>query len=262
MTVPHAPAPPPTAVRAGLEAIASRAGRIAFGHFHRVAPERKADRTLVTRADREVEAYLDAALATFDPGAGIVGEEGTARVGEGGRCYVVDPIDGTSAFVAGLATWCVCIGLIEGGRAVAGVVHLPCTGETYSAVAGTAWWNGMPLPTLRDEPPAGDPFLAVHSRAHRTHRFADSGKVRSLGSAAYHVVLVARGAARAALLGRVRIWDLAGAGAVLDAVGGRFESLDGGPLVLAELLDGRRASSDVVAGTPAAIVALRAELAG
>jgi myo-inositol-1(or 4)-monophosphatase len=262
VTGPRATAPPPAAVRAALEAIAVRAGRIARRHFQRVAPERKADRTLVTRADRDVEAYLAAALATFDPAAGIVGEEGTARLGEGGRCYAVDPIDGTSAFVAGLATWCVCIGLIEHGRAVAGVVHLPCTGETYSAAGGTAWWNGAPLPRLCDEQPAGDPFLAVHSRAHRRHRFAGVGKVRSLGSAAYHTVLVARGAARAALLGRVRIWDLAGAGAVLGAVGGGFEHVEGGPVVLAELLDGRRASSDVLAGSAAAIAALRLELAG
>jgi myo-inositol-1(or 4)-monophosphatase len=249
-----------TALRPTLEEIAGRAGEIALRHFRRVTPERKADRTLVTLADREVEAYVAAALARLDPAAAIVGEEGTVRAGEGDRSYVIDPIDGTSAFVAGLPTWCVSIGLMCGGTAVAGAVHLPCAAETYGADAAGAWWNGAPLPRLGDEPPAGDPFVAVHSKAHRRHRLDDVGKVRSLGSAAYQAALVARGVARAALLGDVRIWDLAGVGAVLDAVGGVFEFLDGTPVVLGDLLDGRRAAGDVVAGTRASIAELREQL--
>ena len=69
-------------------------------------------------ADREVEAYVAAALARLDPGAAILGEEGTVRAGEGDRWYVIDPIDGTSAFVAGLPTWCVSIGLVAGREMV------------------------------------------------------------------------------------------------------------------------------------------------
>jgi myo-inositol-1(or 4)-monophosphatase len=259
VTVP-AGAPEPAALRVALESIAVRAGAIALGHFRRVAPERKADHTLVTRADREVESFVATALGAVDPGAGILGEEGTVRAGEGGHWFVIDPVDWTSAFVAGLPTWCVCIGLVDQGAAVAGVVHLPCTAETYAAAGGEAWWNGAPLPRLDDLPPAGDPFVAVDSKAHRRHRFDGLGAVRSLGSAAYHSALVARGAARAALLGDVRVWDLAAAGAVLGAVGGGFELLVGGPVHLADLLDGRRAAGDVVAGSPAAIAELRARL--
>lgn len=245
-----------------LEAIAGRAGEIALGYFRRVVPARKADRTIVTQADREVEAYVASALAAGYPGAGILGEEGAVRAGEGDRCFVIDPIDGTSAFVAGLPTWCICIGLLESGVPAAGVVRLPCTGETYTAADGSAWWNGAALPRLDDGPPAGDPFVAVHSKAHRTHRVGALGKVRAMGSAAYHIALVARGVAWAAVLGDVRIWDLGAAGAVLQAVGGEFALLDGAPLHLADLLDGRRAPGDVVAGTPAAIAELRRRLAG
>jgi fructose-1,6-bisphosphatase/inositol monophosphatase family enzyme len=73
-------------------------------------------------------------------------------------------------------------------------------------------------------------------------------------------VLVARGVARAAFLGDVRVWDLAAAGAVLGAAGGVFEFLDGGQVSLGTLLDGRRAPDDVLAGTPAAIAELRTQL--
>jgi myo-inositol-1(or 4)-monophosphatase len=260
MTLRAAGAADATALRVALESIAVRAGGIALGHFRRVTPERKADRTLVTEADRDVEAFVAAALGTVDSGAGILGEEGTVRAGEGGHSFVIDPVDGTAAFVAGLPTWCVCIGLVDHGTATAGVVHLPCTGETYSAAGGEAWWNGARLPRLDDLPPAGDSFVAVHSKAHRRHRFAALGTVRSLGSAAYHTALVARGVAHVALLGDVRVWDLAAAGAVLGTLGGGFEFLDGGPVDLGDLLDGRRAAGDVVAGSPAAIAELRARL--
>src|SRR5262249_10282112 len=100
------------------------------------------------------------------------------------------------------------------------------------------------------------------SKAHRRHAFAHVAKLRSLGSAAYHTVLVARGVARAALLGDVRVWDLAPAGAVLAAVGGVFELLDGGPVALGELLAGRRAPGGVPAGARAAIGELGAQLNG
>jgi myo-inositol-1(or 4)-monophosphatase len=250
----------PVVTRAALESLAERAGEIALGYFRRVTPERKSDRSLVTEADREVEAYIASALAAACPGAGIVGEEGTVLEGRGDGRFFVDPIDGTSGFVAGLPTWCVCIGLVENGKARAGVVHFPCTRERYSAVDGQAWWNGAPLAALDDVPPAGDPFVVAHSWAHRRYRLDGVGKLRSLGSAAYHTVLVARGAARAALLGRVRIWDLAGAGAVLSAVGGRLELFDGSPFTIADLLDGQRAGSDVIAGSPAALAELRAQL--
>jgi len=251
-----------TGRRALLESIAVRAGEIALGYFRHVAPERKNDRTLVTQADREVETYVASALASADPGAGIVGEEGTGRAGQGGRCYVIDPIDGTSAFVDGLPTWCICIGQVEDGEAVAGVVHLPAAAETYSAAAGEAWWNGSRLPLLGDAPRLGDPFVAMDSKAHRRHRLDALAKVRSLGSAAYHAALVARGAARAALLGDVRVWDLAAPGALLAAVGGTLEFLDGDPVRLGDLLDGRPLAGDVLVGSPASVAELRALLRG
>ena len=116
--------------RTELEAIATRAGELALRHFRHVKPERKADRTLVTAADREVEALLVAELGRALPDAGIIGEEGAARVGSGPYRIVLDPIDGTASFVAGLATWCICIGILEGTRPAAGVVHAPVVGET------------------------------------------------------------------------------------------------------------------------------------
>ena len=207
--------------RTELEAIAARAGALALAHFRRVTAERKVDRTLVTAADREVEAALVAELGALLPDAGI----------------------------------------LEDARPVAGVVHLPCLGETYSAVGGAAWLNGAPLASLGAAGPVGDRFIVAHAHAHRRHRITYPGKVRSLGSTAYHIALVARGAADGALVGHAHLWDLAGPGAILAAVGGGYEYLGGGPVDLGALADGRRAPDYVLAGAPAALAALRPLLA-
>jgi len=234
-----------------LEALATRAGALALRHFHHVAAERKPDRTLVTRADREVEAMLVAELADLMPNAGIVGEEGAARAGSSGDRIVLDPIDGTAAFVAGLPTWCICIGVLRGDVPIAGVVHVPCAGETYTALDGEAWWNGTRLPglgTVADG--GGDRFIVSHAKAHLRYELAYRGKIRAFGSTAYHVALVARGAAEAAIVGRAHLWDLVAPGAVLHAVGGRYVYAGGAPVDLAALGDGQRAPADVVAGSP------------
>ena len=249
-----------TLARTDLEQIAARAGTIALGHFRNVAAERKADRSLVTRADREVEAYLTSELGALLPNAGIVAEEGTRRPA-GEDCHIViDPIDGTAAFLAGLPTWCVCIGILQRGVPVAGVVHLPCLGETFSALDGDACWNGTPLAALAPAATPTDHFILADGKAHRRHRIGYAGKVRSLGSGAHHIVLVARGAAEAALLGRAHVWDLVAPGAILYAVGGRYEYLGGAPVDLTALMDGAQVPDEVLAGLPGMLAALRPQI--
>jgi myo-inositol-1(or 4)-monophosphatase len=134
-------------------------------------------------------------------------------------------------------------------------VHLPCFGETYSAADGQAWWNGAPIPGVPDQ--SGDPFIAVDGKTHVRRRIDYPGKIRSLGSGAYHVVLVARGAAQAAVLGHAHVWDLVAPGAVLHATGGRYEYADGTPVDLGALVDGRRAPGEVLAGRPEVLARLR-----
>ena len=248
--------------RVELEAIAVRAGAVALGHFRHVKAERKPDRTLVTAADREVEALLVGELSRLMPDAGIIGEEGTTRDARGPYRIVLDPIDGTAAFVAGLGTWCICIGILEGASPVAGVVHLPRLRETYSAVGDEVFLDGEPLPALGAGSASGDRFILSHARSHARHRISYPGKVRALGSTAYHVALVARGSAEAALLGHTHVWDLVAPGAILRAVGGGYEYLGGGRVELDALLDGRKAPGYILAGTPGAIAMLRAHLDG
>jgi myo-inositol-1(or 4)-monophosphatase len=235
--------------------VVREAGEVARRLFQNVSAERKADRTLVTEADRAVETYLVERLPALAPGVRLLGEEfGSAGDAAAGCTLTLDPIDGTSAFVAGLPTWCITIGLVCDGKAIGGITYLPMTGETYVAEDGEARWNGRVLPRGRRPPSEGDLFIVTHSDVHRGSGIRFSGKVRALGSTAYHMALVARGVAVAALLGHhVRIWDIAAGAALLDAVGGELRYRSGDPVDLAALLGGERAPDHLVAAAPGMI---------
>lgn len=92
----------------------------------------------VTRADREVETFLRERIAARYPGHGIVGEEHGTDVGDGRFEWIIDPIDGTRAFISGATAWGTLIGISEDRLPIAGVAHIPFTGETYfGSVAGS-----------------------------------------------------------------------------------------------------------------------------
>jgi fructose-1,6-bisphosphatase/inositol monophosphatase family enzyme len=95
----------------------------------------KADRTLVTTADREVNRQFIERVRQRFPGDGVLGEE-ASHPGDGPRTWVVDPMDGTQQFVLGIPVFMVSIALVEDGRPVMGVAANPSTRETYWAESG------------------------------------------------------------------------------------------------------------------------------
>ena len=244
--------PLPTAT--DLLPLVTEAGEIARSHFRNVTAERKADRTVVTVADREVETFLVERLSQRFPDVRLLGEEFGASGPEDAACTLtIDPIDGTAAFVAGLPTWCVTVGWVIGGVAQGGVTYLPMTSETYVADGGRASWNGRAIPRGPRSLPEGDQFVVTYSGYHRHATSAFAGKVRSLGSTAYHLALVARGAATGALLGRPHIWDITAGAALLTAVGGELRYRSGSAVALDEMLDGCPALDHVVGAAPGAL---------
>ena len=91
----------------------------------------------VTRADREVEAYLREELGRCCPDFGIIGEEDGTTPGCSNVNWVIDPIDGTKAFISGFPTWGILVGLQQGNQVLAGIMSQPATGELfYGSAAG------------------------------------------------------------------------------------------------------------------------------
>src|SRR5687767_4052293 len=105
-------------------ALARGAGDITLNYF-RKAPETstKADGSYVTVADREAEAYLRRQIAERFPDDGVLGEEEGEHRGRSGRRWIVDPIDGTFAFVHGVPFYGVLIALEVEGESSVGVVN-------------------------------------------------------------------------------------------------------------------------------------------
>jgi myo-inositol-1(or 4)-monophosphatase len=155
-----------------LIAAADEAGEVALSFWRRDPRTwHKDDASPVTEADLAVNDRLAQVLRAARPGYGWLSEESPDDAGDPGgrlareRTFIIDPIDGTRAFVAGEDDFALALAIAEGGRVTAAVVHLPARGETYAASAdGPAMLNGAPL-RLRPLPPmpvllAGRPSMA------------------------------------------------------------------------------------------------------
>ncbi len=118
-----------------------------FGNGAANRTRRKPDRSPVTEADEAVEKRLLAYLRDRYPEAGFLGEEtGSSGPAEAGLRWVVDPIDGTRAFIRGIPTWSILLGLEADGEPVLGLAYMPAADDLFVAVSGEgAWGNGRPL---------------------------------------------------------------------------------------------------------------------
>ena len=109
--------------------------------LHRVRASGKSDGSEVTRADRRAEHILRACLAVAWPGDAVYGEEYGGVLCGRGRCWLVDPIDGTASYVLGIPMFGTLMSLVLDGEPVLGCIHLPALGETtYAATGHGCWW--------------------------------------------------------------------------------------------------------------------------
>jgi myo-inositol-1(or 4)-monophosphatase len=132
-----------------LVAAAEAAGPIAMGHFRGdFEIWDKPGEGPVTEADLAIDRMLHAELSAARPDYGWLSEESEGQHDRDRRerVFIVDPIDGTRAFIAGELGWGVALAVAERGRVVAGAMHLPARGETFAAALGQgATLNGAPI---------------------------------------------------------------------------------------------------------------------
>ncbi len=123
--------------------VAEGAGAITLRDFGRSSVGFKADGSEVTRADQAAEAFIIEAIRERYPDDAILAEEGGARVGSGAWRWIVDPIDGTRSYAAGVPLYGVLVALQHEGATVMACCHLPALARTLAAAAGAgAWMNG------------------------------------------------------------------------------------------------------------------------
>ena len=221
------------AARELLAAAAREAGALALKFFRRGAAtsarvKSKSGGSPVTEADLAADSLLRRRLGEAFPDAGWLSEETADDFRRLSRrsLIIVDPIDGTRAFVAGDPRWAVSAALVVDGRPVAGVVHAPALDETYAAARGAgAELNGVALgasaradgSSLR----AAGPKLVVQAMAARLGVATDiAPRVPSL---AYRLCMAARGAIDFAVAAEnSHDWDIAAADCLLELAGARL----------------------------------------
>ena len=210
-----------------LEA-ASAAASIATGFFGR-KPEVwwKEGNSPVSEADLAVDRFLRTELLAARPSYGWVSEETATHPGGSDRFFIVDPIDGTRAFLRGESTWCVALAVVEAGRPVAAVIDAPAIGEVFAARADAApTLNGRPL-SVSPERPAGNRLrLSIPDAIRRRLPATELTRLDlapSIPSLALRLAMVAAGRLDGTLIRpRANDWDIVAGDLILRQAGGRL----------------------------------------
>jgi myo-inositol-1(or 4)-monophosphatase len=201
---------------------------------------------VVTAMDRAVEELLRSRLAEFRPGDGVLGEEAGLVAGTTGLTWVLDPIDGTVNYLYRIPAYAVSVGLVTGDptvpgewQAVAGCVHQPATGDTWTAASGEGAWLGDRQLRLGPAPELSQALIGT-GFGYRQQRRTGQARVltgvlprvrdiRRIGSAALDLCAVATGTLDGYYERGVNVWDIAAASLVLSEAGGALRGLRGAP---------------------------------
>ncbi|MFF5227057.1 inositol monophosphatase family protein [Dactylosporangium sp. NPDC000521] len=212
-----------------------------FAALAELPKEVKADGSVVTEADRAVEAAIRAVLAEARPGDAVLGEEG-GLTGTGGRRWIIDPIDGTAMFVAGDDRWLVLVALEVDGEIVAGVAAVPAQGTIWWASRGAGAFQGrigedegrrLHVAPAGAETPEGATLGVIPDdyvfRPDRAMLEPLTAVARKEPWPVHAALLVADGRLDLCVQTRGQIWDFAATSLIVREAGGRYSGLHGRP---------------------------------
>jgi myo-inositol-1(or 4)-monophosphatase len=208
------------------------AGELALQRFRRgIKAWRKADGTPVSDADLEVDRLLRRLLMNARPHYGWHSEESQSHSLTEERFWLVDPIDGTAAFLGGNSAWCISLALIEKGRPILGIIHAPAQKSLYSAAQGEgATLNGLPILVSSRQKLEGARLIVNPSTLKPQRWRIPLPKIERLTvpSLALRLAYVAQGLSDAALaLSYKHDWDLAAGDLLVSEAQGIMSDLDG-----------------------------------
>ncbi len=200
-----------------------------------VAVETKADLSPVTIADRGAEQLMRARITKRFPHHGIVGEEFGTERGDAEFVWVLDPVDGTKAFITGVPLWGTLIALLHQGQPVLGCINQPVLDQLMIGDGQTTVLNGAPVrcrPTRRIEDATlltSDPFNpAKYQNGAAYETLAQRAKLVRTWADCYGYLLVASGWADVCLDPVMNPWDIAAVVPILRGAGGTITDWRGG----------------------------------
>lgn len=240
------------------QGIRELAKREILSRFNQVGFEEKADGSLLTEADTEMQRHTATFLLQKWPEFAFLGEENTPEeqreaLESDQGCWILDPVDGTSNFASGIPVYAVSLALVIGGEVVVGIVYDPDRDEMFAARKG--YWSELNDEILEAKTAKTQlkqtsgiidfkrlkPDLAmkiIHANPY--------GSQRSFGSVALDWCWIAAGRGQLYLHGSQNIWDYAAGYLILNEAGGMSATLDGETVLVPEVVK----RSAVAATTP------------
>ena len=216
--------------------LARVAGDITLKYF-RKGPQtsKKSDGSFVTVADREAEAYLRQRINEQFPKDAVLGEEEGETQGDSNRRWIVDPIDGTFAFVHGVPFYGVLISVEIAGEPKIGVVNMPALNETVYAASGLGcFWNDHSTKVSNTSSLEEALLLCTDFNSCQPYGFARASEALQVRAKAsrtwgdcYGYLLVATGRAEVMLDPVMNIWDCAPLLPIMEEAGGTFTDWQG-----------------------------------
>jgi histidinol-phosphatase len=215
-------------------------GRLTLGHFQtEVDQERKADNTPVTIADRQAEEKLRSLIRKYWPDHGIIGEEfdEQAPKTEDGYTWIIDPIDGTKSFVAGVPLYANLVGLIKGKEPVLGIAFYPALDDMlYATRGGGCFWNGRSahvssVNQLKDAVLLTSGLNYFGDKQDTWNELVKATYIQRTWGDAYGYFLVATGRAEIMLDAAMYLWDSAPFQVIMEEAGGTFTDWKGIPTI-------------------------------
>jgi histidinol phosphatase-like enzyme (inositol monophosphatase family) len=224
--------------------LADAAGAVIRPYFRRrleVVDKGKAAFDPVTVADREAEAAMRALIRAERPGDGILGEEHGLEEGANVFRWVLDPIDGTRAFITGRPTWGTLIALEKEGRRVLGIIDQPVLKERFVGYGGRAEFVSplgtsslrcRPCATLSDAVVSTTHPWAYFTRAERQafETVCARARMSSFGGDCYAYALLAMGHLDVIIEATLAPWDVAALVPIVENAGGVLTDWSGGPV--------------------------------
>ena len=215
-------------------------GRLTLGHYQtQVDQERKADNTPVTIADTQAEEKLRGLITKYWPEHGIIGEEfgQQAPKSDDGYTWIIDPIDGTKSFVAGVPLYSNLIGLTKGKEPVMGIAYFPALDDMlYATKGGGCYWNGRSahvssVNQLKDAVLLTSGLHYFGDKQTTWDTLVKSTYIQRTWGDAYGYFLVATGRAEIMLDPAMYLWDSAPFQVIMEEAGGTFTDWKGNPTI-------------------------------
>ncbi len=216
-----------------MHRLVDEVGRRQLQDFGQINSDIKPDGTLITDCDRWSDKTIVQGLAHIASGEGVLSEEGNKLIPNSSEYWVVDPLDGTTNFAAGIPYWAISIARFTNGQPETAFLDIPALKKRIFAIRGKGvWLNDKPLkPESRFK--KNSDCISLCSRSIKVLQMKPEqtfpGKIRLLGVSSLNMTSVGIGQTIAALEATPKIWDIAAAWLILEELNCLINWLDINP---------------------------------